>query len=389
MTNLADSEGSKLYDSIVSYLQDSTTSDPLFFKLSALFVCSVAIQDNVRLKTEYATVKPNLYIMLLGKSTISHKTTLMNLIIELLSDKHIDYMVSSWSPEGLTKFLADNRKALFIKDEFGGMLASMASKDYMSDAKDLLMELYDNKKTLNRQLSTKTITLKDPYFAIFTALTPERFIESFSYQDIHNGFLVRFAVANYHESTEKHKVNLTAHTLHKLNIIAEIANIRKVLGNKQRTIILSDEAEQLFDKYTKPIINDKQDELTLALYGRYNVMVLKVAMTMFVLDNYKSMDKLSELPVEYVERAIEFLKPVLSGMLYLLKTITMHPQVNRILGIIKQKEIADHSYVLWKSHMKAQELKPLIDTLRQMDMVKVMEDKGKIYYILKKDVDEM
>lgn len=391
MTNSANNngDGQSLYSNIVRYLQDSTTSDPLFFELASLFTCSVAVQDNVRLKTEYATIKPNLYVMLLGKSTISHKTTLMNIVTDLLSDQFIDNMVSSWSPEGLTKFLSENRKALFIKDEFGGMLASMANKEYMADAKDLLMELYDNKKLMNRQLSGKAVKLKDTYFAMFTALTPERFIESFSYQDIHNGFLVRFAVATYKQSTQKRKVNLTTHTMNKLNIISRIADIRKTLGNKQYTVVLSDKAEEVFDKYTSPIINETQDELTLALYGRYNIMVLKVALTFFVLDNYKNLDSISELPELYVEKAIEYLSPILSNMLNLLKTITMHPLVNRILSIIKQKDIVDHSYVLWKSHMKAQELKPVIETLKEMDMIKVKIDRGKTYYILQKDVDEM
>ncbi|MEM3290864.1 MAG: DUF3987 domain-containing protein [Candidatus Micrarchaeaceae archaeon] len=390
MTNsINNKNNNRLYDDIVKYLSNSTTSDPVFIQLSALFTCSVAVQDSVRLKTEYATIKPNLYVMLLGKSTISHKTTLMNLVTELLASSYQDYMISQFSPEGLTKFLSERRKAIIIKDEFGGMLSSMNSKDYMSDAKDLLMELYDNKKIMVRQLANKSIQLKDSYFAMFTGLTPERFLETFSYHDIYSGFLVRFAVGTYRESTKKEKVNLTAHTMQKLNIISKIEDMRKVLQQKQHILVLSDSAEELFNTFTEPILSSEQDELTLALYGRYNIMILKVALIFFVMDHYRDLDNITELPEEYIKEAIEYLQPILEGMLYLLKTITMHPQVSRILEIIRSKKICEHSYVLWKSHLKANELKVLIDTLLQMDMISVKRDKGKTFYILKRDVDEM
>jgi len=374
-----------LYDEVYQFLQDSTTSDTTFFSLASMFTCSIAVGNNVKLKTKFGTVKPNLYVMLIGKSTISHKSTIESLVIDMLADQFSDSMITgTFSPEGLVSALEANRTAVMVKDEFGGLLEGMSKKDYMSDSKDLLMELFDNKKMITRTLSKQKIVVRDPYFAMMTAVTMERFKETFTYSDIYNGFLVRFLIGLYQKSTDEHSVNLTAHSLRKIKIMADIAEIRNVLNGNNYTFVLSEESEQFFNDYMKNNVNENMDEFTLALRGRLNIVILKVALVLFVLDNFRSLKTVSELDVEYIKRGIQYVEPFYNNAKTLFKDITMHPQVLKIKDIIKEKGIADHSFVLWRSHMKSSDLRPIIQTLIEMGSVVQTKKKGKTVYIYRK-----
>jgi hypothetical protein len=374
-----------LYDEVYQFLQDSTTSDTTFFSLASMFTCSIAVGNNVKLKTKFGTVKPNLYVMLIGKSTISHKSTIESLVIDMLADQFSDSMITgTFSPEGLVSALEANRTAVMVKDEFGGLLEGMSKKDYMSDSKDLLMELFDNKKMITRTLSKQKIVVRDPYFAMMTAVTMERFKETFTYSDIYNGFLVRFLIGLYQKSTDEHSVNLTAHSLRKIKIMADIAEIRNVLNGNNYTFVLSEESEQFFNDYMKNNVNENMDEFTLALRGRLNIVILKVALILFVLDNFRSLKTVSELDVEYIKRGIQYVEPFYNNAKTLFKDITMHPQVLKIKDIIKEKGIADHSFVLWRSHMKSSDLRPIIQTLIEMGSVVQIKKKGKTVYIYRK-----
>ncbi len=368
-----------LYDEVQEYLRNSTTSDPSFFSLASLFVCSVTA-SSVKLRTKFGTVRPNIYGIMLGKSTISHKTTIQNIVTDLLSESFTNNMITgTFSPEGLISTLAENPVAIMIKDEFGGLLEGMSKKDYMADSRDLLMELFDNKKIITRVLSKQKITVREPFFAMLTGVTLERFKETFNYNDIYSGFLVRFLVGLYNKPTEEREVDLLNHSLHKMKILAEIATIKQELDKNKNTLILSEEAEEYFNKYIKSSINENMDEFNLALRGRMNTIILKVAMIFYAMENYKSMSP--EIPVEYIERGIEFSDPFFKNSQALFKEITMHPQVLRVADIIKEKGIAEHSYVLWRSHMKSNDLKPIIQTLVEMGLILETKNKGKTVYI--------
>ncbi len=375
-----------LYDDVYQFLQDSTTSDTSFFSLAAMFVSSVTVGNNVKLRTKFGTVKPNLYVMLIGKSTISHKSTIEGIVTDLIADQFGNSLITgTFSPEGLVSSLAENKVAIMVKDEFGGLLEGMSKKEYMSDSKDLLMELFDNKRIITRTLSKQRITIREPYFAMMTAVTMERFKDTFAYSDIYNGFLVRFLVGLYSKSTEEHNVNLTTHSLRKIKIIADISEIRKYLDNNTFTLVMSEDAEAYFNNYIKSNISEDMDEFALALRGRLNIVILKVALIFCVLDNYKKLKSITELETEYIKRGIEYVEPFYNNAKMLFKDITMHPQVLKIIDIIREKGIADHSYVLWRSHMKSTDLRPVIQTLIEMGAVIQTKKKGKTVYVYRKN----
>jgi len=243
---------------------------------------------------------------------------------------------------------------------------------------------------ITRTLSKQKITVRDPYFAMMTAVTMERFKETFTYSDIYNGFLVRFLIGLYQKSTDEHSVNLTAHSLRKIKIMADIAEIRSVLNGNNYTFVLSEESEQFFNDYMKNNVNENMDEFTLALRGRLNIVILKVALVLFVLDNFRSLKTVTELDVEYIKRGIQYVEPFYNNAKTLFKDITMHPQVLKIKDIIKEKGIADHSYVLWRSHMKSSDLRPIIQTLVEMGVIVQTRRKGKTVYIYRKtELDDL
>lgn len=155
---------------------------------------SAVLSGAVRLPTSFGTLIPNLWFMILADTTLTRKTTAMDVAMDMLDEMDDELLLATdGSLEGLLSALSTRpkRPSIFLRDEFSGLLEQMNKRDYMAGMPEMLTKLYDG-KVQKRLLRKETITVKDPVLIIFAGGIRSKTQEILSTEQIASGFLPRF-----------------------------------------------------------------------------------------------------------------------------------------------------------------------------------------------------
>jgi len=125
-----------------------------------------------------------LYIFIAGRSSLSRKSTVVDISERLLNDARpgtdTSAVPTEFSPEAFIEHLDENPHASWVRDEAAGVLSIM-KRDYMRGFKDTLMQLYDcrpirRKLRTNQRKNSKTeFAVDDPYLNVLWATTDSSF----------------------------------------------------------------------------------------------------------------------------------------------------------------------------------------------------------------------
>ncbi len=157
-------------------------------------VLSSLLSSNVRLQTSFGNVTLNLWFMILADTTLTRKTTAMDIAMDLLDEIDPDAVLATdGSIEGMFSALSHRpgRSSIFLRDEFSGLLDSMGKKEYMAGMAEMLTKMYDGKYQ-KRILKRETIEVRDPVLIMFTGGIRNRIFELLNYDHVLSGFLPRF-----------------------------------------------------------------------------------------------------------------------------------------------------------------------------------------------------
>lgn len=165
-----------------------------YHQAGALVLLSSLIAGNVRLPTSFGTIKPNLWFMILADTTLTRKSTAMDVAMDLLEEVDSSTILATdGSIEGLMGSLATRpgKPSVFLRDEFSGLLESMTKKDYYAGMAETLTKLYDGK--LQKRVLKKEVTeVKDPCLVIFAGGIKNKVCQLLTYEHVGSGFLPRF-----------------------------------------------------------------------------------------------------------------------------------------------------------------------------------------------------
>lgn len=187
------------YTIINEYMDWATTvgdAAPAYHVAGAFVILSSLISGSIRLPTSYGTVVPNLWFMILADTTLTRKTTAMDMAMDIVVEIDSDALAATdGSVEGLLKTIATRPRqpSIFLRDEVTGLLEAMKRKDYMAGMLETLTKLYDGKYQ-KKQLSKQTVELRDPVLIMFVGGIKQRVFELLDYEYINSGFLPRFCV---------------------------------------------------------------------------------------------------------------------------------------------------------------------------------------------------
>lgn len=167
-----------------------------YHQAGAFVLLSSILSGSVRLPTSYGTLIPNLWFMILADTTLTRKSTAMDIAMDVLSDTEGGgefIMATDGSIEGLMSALASRpgKPSVFLRDEFSGLLEQMTKKDYMAGMPELLTKLYDGKMQ-KRILRKETIEVKDPRLIMFAGGIKDKITSLMSYEQVSSGFMPRF-----------------------------------------------------------------------------------------------------------------------------------------------------------------------------------------------------
>lgn len=161
---------------------------------SAFMILSALLAGTIRLPTSFGTIMPNLWFMLLADTTLTRKSTAMDVgmdIVDMIDDNIL--LATDGSLEGLMQSLEirPGKPSVFLRDEVSGLIESMTRKDYMAGMAEALTKLYDG-KTMKRVLKRETVTVREPCLLFFAGGIKTRVQSLLTLEHVASGFVPRF-----------------------------------------------------------------------------------------------------------------------------------------------------------------------------------------------------
>lgn len=162
---------------------------------ASAFIClSCLMAGALTLQTSYGPVIPNLWFMLLADTTLTRKSTAMDLAVDLLQEVDSDIILATdGTIEGLFSALAGRpgQPSLFLRDEFSGLIEAMTKRDYYAGMAEALTKMYDG-RFQKRQLRRELIEVRDPVLVLYAGGIRHRILSLLNEEWVFSGFLPRF-----------------------------------------------------------------------------------------------------------------------------------------------------------------------------------------------------
>jgi hypothetical protein len=165
-----------------------------YHQAGAFIILSTLLSGNVRLPTSFGTFIPNLWFMILADTTLTRKTTAMDIAMDLIADLDSDAILATdGSIEGLMTSLSlrPGRPSIFLRDEFSGLLDSMTKKDYYAGMAEVFTKLYDGKMQ-KRVLRKEILEVRDPRLILFAGGIKNKVTGLLTFEQVSSGFMPRF-----------------------------------------------------------------------------------------------------------------------------------------------------------------------------------------------------
>lgn len=181
-----------LIDEYASFMADVTGSPLEFNRLGGLMLFATAIQERAILPMRFGRIRPNLYGVIVARSSVYSKTTSMRKVWKTLEKAQLERLLlaAQMSPEGLILEMSERRHGLIVRDEIGTLFADKKGT-YLADLKQIIMQLYDG-DTFRKKLTKGEFEIKEPCLSLLGATTPVQFYENISHREWNDGFLARF-----------------------------------------------------------------------------------------------------------------------------------------------------------------------------------------------------
>lgn len=185
-----------------SKLGDAATQ---YHEGGAFMILSALLSGAIVLPTSFGKLIPNLWFMILADTTLTRKSTAMDIAVDLLVEVDPDAVLATdGSIEGMMQGLSTRpkRPSMFLRDEFSGLLEQMVKKDYYAGTAETLTKLYDG-KLQKRILKKETITVQDPVLLVFAGGIKKRVQALLTLEHISSGFIPRFLFLTAESDTER------------------------------------------------------------------------------------------------------------------------------------------------------------------------------------------
>lgn len=241
---------------------------PQYHQAGAFIALSAVLSGGVRLPTSFGTIKPNLWFMILADTTLTRKSTAMDISMDLVAE--VDdgaVLATDGSVEGLLGSLATRpgRPSVFLRDEFSGMLEAFTKKDHYAGMAEMFTKLYDG-KLQKRVLRKETIEVRDPVLVMFTGGIRNKICGLLTHEHIGSGFVPRFVFITAESDLNRVKPIGPPTQVDNSGRAAILAELRRYLDVYQAQPQLKKEGDKLVILPAEFV----NAELTPKAWDRYN-----------------------------------------------------------------------------------------------------------------------
>lgn len=375
---------SKLGDAAVQYHQ-----------AGAFVILSALLAGRVHLATSFGKIVPNLWFMILADTTLTRKSTAMDLAIDLLSEVDDSaIMATDGSIEGLMQGLSlrPGKPSIFLRDEFSGLLEMMTKKDYYAGMAEALTKLYDGKMQ-KRLLRKETIEVREPCLITFAGGIRNRVQQLLSLDHISSGFVPRFVFVTAVSDVDKVQPlgpPTELDTSGRTELLEYLADIKEHYHQDQEVIFpdgtrflqerkfqveLNEEAWKRFRAFEKQMLEEgvksERSDLMTPVYSRLSISTLK-AIILLAACRQKGDKVIVELDdvllgIRYCYEWREYALEVINGV----GKSVVETDLERILANIQRHPGISRSTLMRNYHLTARTADTLFMTLEQRGLVTV------------------
>lgn len=245
-----------------------------YHQAGAFIILSTLLSGNVRLPTSFGTFIPNLWFMILADTTLTRKTTAMDIAVDLIAEIDSDAILATdGSIEGLMTSLSlrPGRPSIFLRDEFSGLLESMTKKDYYAGMAEVFTKLYDGKMQ-KRVLRKEILEVKDPRLILFAGGIKNKVTGLLTFEQVSSGFMPRFIFITAKSDVTKLKPLGPPTDLTRNNQEVILDEMRDLAAHYQRLTTL--ELKNIPGKIEAPMKWDAH--MTEAAWVRYNELEFRM-----------------------------------------------------------------------------------------------------------------
>lgn len=192
----------------VSTFMQQSSGHPEFKYGCAVTALSIAVDRRVFVPLKHATkrlkkgIVPNVWMLLIGQSSSSGKTTCFDELNDLIQSAGIGHqMPNTFSRESLSEILCETPICYYLNDEIAGLLKDIHKNGgYLSGLSDELCKLYDNPGKYYKRLTQKKggqneFVAENISISFLGATTPLNFKNSVEPGDLESGLLARYLIS--------------------------------------------------------------------------------------------------------------------------------------------------------------------------------------------------
>ena len=383
----------------------------VYWFLTGMFMLGTVADKKIKFVTKMDTFYANLWIYILGDSSLARKSTAVKKAIAMLravlGDRFANACVpNSFSYEAFIEHMSNYQHAPWIRDEAAGVLAIM-HKDYMNGFKEDLMQLYDC-QPITRMLRTKKngqpsrFNVDDPYLNMLFASTGAALGYNLDLIDKETGFLVRFMFGYPQGEKEGEYMPLAKgnalHSEFEEICISQLSTMHAQMEAIPECIdmSMSPNAVLYYNKWQEA--RDKEyarlkDGYSSQIFSRLNPAVIKMSMQfeMGSMDFDPNRPIREEYVIECCRLVDEYFMPTSRNVYDLIGSANKDNQIEKILLYLSRHTgRATRKEIMRDVKIKSREMTEYLATMDECEMtetVKVWDPKTKrnTSYVVLKD----
>ncbi len=286
-----------LVDEYYEWASKATDAAPQYHVATGIIILSSLLSGSLRLYTQYGEIKPNLWVMIMGDTTTSRKSTSMEMGTDILDDINPECLLATdGTIEGLLAAMTNrsSKVSLFHRDEVSGLLLAMDKKDYNAGMLEAFTKLYDGKR-MRRILRKEQIEVRDPVFVMLTGGTRTGIFSALSSAHISSGFAPRFVYISAEQDPSRRR-GLGPRTINsnekRIKLVSKFEDVYLQYNDtgstdpfalpKKVEVSLTEEAWQAYNHYDFMLVDlaDKSSipEFLTPMMARLSMSGLKIAM---------------------------------------------------------------------------------------------------------------
>ncbi len=380
------------------YVGKRSDAYPDYAHCAALWILSACTQGKAVLELAQGEIRPNLWFMLFGLSSVSRKSTVLGFAKRKYETCTGDYIANhEYSIQGYYEDLEDHRVRNFIRDEAAGQLHNMHKKhnDGMVQVECLV---YDG-QSITKKLASKKgkkdeVHVRDPYVTKLDATTPDNYFSAINTDDLHSGFVPRYLYC--HPKYQRPRMPLRmadGDTTDDTELIIAISSIWDHFTRCETiSFTVYDDAMNYYNQCVEQMedrIMETGDNLLSMGWARNQVHILKIAMLLEIGMVRVSTHISLETMQEAVRVVTEYFLPMFMETAGRIQHTDLYNKIEKVRDVLlKNNGTVDRSTLLRYSRLLKDDFDKVIQTMLESGEIEVFQEKDskQRWYVLKADL---